>query len=103
MARVATDLSDRVFLTSDNPRTEDPDAILADMRQGLDPIQAKKAISIADRREAIRMAAAVAQPGDIVLVAGKGHETYQEINGVRHDFDDRVVVAEAFGLNNAAH
>ena len=101
MARAAADLSDRVFLTSDNPRSEDPEAILADMRAGLDPIQARKAISISDRREAIRMAAAVARPGDIVLVAGKGHETYQEIQGVRHDFDDRLVVAEAFGLNNA--
>jgi UDP-N-acetylmuramoyl-L-alanyl-D-glutamate--2,6-diaminopimelate ligase len=103
MARVAAELSDRAILTSDNPRSEDPEAILADMKAGLDPIQARKAVSIADRREAIRMAAALARPGDIVLVAGKGHETYQEIQGVRHDFDDRVVVAEAFGLNNAAH
>lgn len=96
MARTAADLSDRVFLTSDNPRSEEPEAILAEMRAGLDPVQARKCISNADRREAIRMAASVAEPGDIVVVAGKGHETYQEIAGVRHPFDDRVEVRNAF-------
>ena len=96
MAKVAAQWSDRVFLTSDNPRNEDPDAIIADMRSGLDPIDAKKCIAIADRREAIRMAAQIAQGGDIVLVAGKGHETYQEIKGVRHDFDDRDELFNAF-------
>jgi len=96
MAKVAAQWSDRVFLTSDNPRNEDPDAIIADMRSGLDPIDAKKCIAIADRREAIRMAAQIAQSGDIVLVAGKGHETYQEIKGIRHDFDDRDELFNAF-------
>lgn len=96
MAKVAAQWSDRVFLTSDNPRNEDPDAIISDMRSGLDPIDAKKCIAIADRREAIRMAAQIAQSGDIVLVAGKGHETYQEIKGVRHDFDDRDELFNAF-------
>jgi UDP-N-acetylmuramoyl-L-alanyl-D-glutamate--2,6-diaminopimelate ligase len=96
MAKVAANWSDRVFLTSDNPRNEDPDAIISDMRQGLDPIDAKKCIAISDRREAIRMAAQIAQSGDIVLVAGKGHETYQEIKGVRHDFDDRDELLNAF-------
>jgi UDP-N-acetylmuramoyl-L-alanyl-D-glutamate--2,6-diaminopimelate ligase len=96
MARVAAKDSDRVFLTSDNPRTEDPAAILEDMKSGLDPIEMRKCISITDRKEAIRAAALFAEPGDIVIVAGKGHETYQEINGVKHDFDDRVVLREAF-------
>jgi UDP-N-acetylmuramoyl-L-alanyl-D-glutamate--2,6-diaminopimelate ligase len=96
MAKVAAQWSDRVFLTSDNPRNEDPDAIIDDMRSGLDPIDAKKCIAIANRREAIRMAAQIAQSGDIVLVAGKGHETYQEIKGVRHDFDDRDELFNAF-------
>ena len=96
MARVAAAGSDRVFLTSDNPRTEDPGMILADMQAGLDPIEKRKCISITDRREAIRAAAAFSEAGDIVLVAGKGHETYQEINGVRHDFDDRKVLIDAF-------
>jgi UDP-N-acetylmuramoyl-L-alanyl-D-glutamate--2,6-diaminopimelate ligase len=96
MARVAAAGSDRVFLTSDNPRTEDPGMILADMTAGLDPIDKRKCISITDRREAIRAAAAFAEAGDIVVVAGKGHETYQEINGVRQDFDDRKVLMDAF-------
>tara|TARA_B100000767_G_C19772023_1_gene540557 strand:+ start:1905 stop:3368 length:1464 start_codon:yes stop_codon:yes gene_type:complete len=96
MARVAASGSDRVFLTSDNPRTEDPGMILVDMTTGLDPIDKRKCISITDRREAIRAAAAFAEAGDIVVVAGKGHETYQEINGVRHDFDDRKVLVDAF-------
>ena len=96
MARVAAKESDRVFLTSDNPRTEDPDAILEDMKSGLDPMEMRKCISITDRKEAIRAAALFAEPGDIVVVAGKGHETYQEINGVQHHFDDRVVLREAF-------
>jgi len=88
--------SDQVFLTSDNPRTEDPSSILAEMQSGLDPINKRKCISITDRREAIRAAAAFAESGDIVVVAGKGHETYQEIDGIRHDFDDRVILREAF-------
>ena len=96
MARSATSGSDRVILTSDNPRSEDPAAILRDMEQGLDPIDKRKCLSIVDRREAIRTAAALAEPGDIVLVAGKGHETYQEIGGERFPFDDRIELKEAF-------
>ena len=96
MARSAADGSDRVILTSDNPRDEDPAQILRDMEAGLDPIEKRKCLSIVDRREAIRTAAALAEPGDIVLVAGKGHETYQEILGVRHPFDDRLELKEAF-------
>lgn len=96
MARVAADGSARVILTSDNPRGEDPAAILSDMRAGLDPVQAARTLTIADRREAIRTAAALATPGDIILVAGKGHEPYQEIHGVRHHFNDCEEVAAAF-------
>lgn len=96
MARIAAELSDRVILTSDNPRSEDPGAILAEMRGGLDPVEASKTFSITDRREAIRMAVSVAQPGDIILVAGKGHEKYQEINGERLPFDDLEVISETF-------
>ncbi|PCJ82654.1 MAG: UDP-N-acetylmuramoyl-L-alanyl-D-glutamate--2,6-diaminopimelate ligase [Bacteroidetes bacterium] len=96
MAQVAAFGSDQVFLTSDNPRTEDPNDILAEMQSGLDPKNKRKCISITDRKEAIRAAAAFAESGDIIVVAGKGHETYQEINGIRHDFDDRVILREAF-------
>jgi UDP-N-acetylmuramoyl-L-alanyl-D-glutamate--2,6-diaminopimelate ligase len=96
MARSATSGSDRVILTSDNPRSEDPAAILKDMEAGLDPIERRKCLTVVDRREAIRTAAALAEPGDIVLVAGKGHETYQEIQGERHPFDDRLELREAF-------
>ena len=98
MARTAAQWSDRVFLTSDNPRDEEPEAIIEEMRSGLDPIDAKKCIAISDRREAIRMAAQIAGEGDIVLVAGKGHETYQEIKGVRYDFNDREELLNAFNL-----
>lgn len=94
MAQIATDMSDQVVLTSDNPRTEDPDAIIREMEAGLDPVQKKKTLAITSRREGIRTACTLAQPGDIILVAGKGHEKYQEINGVRHDFDDLEVLKE---------
>lgn len=96
MARIAADMSDRVILTSDNPRSEDPDEILRQMRAGLDPVQSRKSLVIADRGEAIRTAAALAQSKDVILIAGKGHEPYQEIRGVRHHFDDREVIAAAF-------
>ena len=96
MAKVACELSDRVVLTSDNPRSEDPSAILADMAEGVPAGAAAKTLSQADRREAIRTAIMLAAAGDIVLVAGKGHEKYQEINGVRHPFDDRLVLRETF-------
>ncbi|MGB3616815.1 MAG: UDP-N-acetylmuramoyl-L-alanyl-D-glutamate--2,6-diaminopimelate ligase [Catalinimonas sp.] len=97
MAGLAVQHSDRVLLTSDNPRDEAPEAIIADMQAGVGPSEARKVRVIVDRRAAIEAAAAEAEPGDIVLVAGKGHETYQEVRGVRHPFDDRQVLREAFG------
>lgn len=96
MAREAVLRSDRLILTSDNPRDEDPIDILHDMEEGLDIEGRKKTLSIADRREAIRTACALAQTGDVILIAGKGHEDYQEIKGVKHHFDDREVVKEIF-------
>ncbi len=99
MARVAAGMSDRVILTSDNPRDEDPDAIIADMKEGLDAELSKKAVAITDRREAIRTACIMAKPGDILLIAGKGHENYQEIKGVKYPFSDKDFVAEQFMSN----
>jgi UDP-N-acetylmuramoyl-L-alanyl-D-glutamate--2,6-diaminopimelate ligase len=90
-----------VILTSDNPRTEDPQAIIDEMKTGVEPIDYKKTNEILNRAEAIRMACSIAKPGDIVLIAGKGHEKYQEINGVRHPFDDLAVVNESFKTYNA--
>lgn len=98
MAQEAANRSDRVIITSDNPRFEDPQAIINDMLAGLDAEQKKKVISIVDRREAIRTAAMMAQPGDVILVAGKGHEPYQEIKGVKHHFDDHEEIRAAFGV-----
>jgi UDP-N-acetylmuramoyl-L-alanyl-D-glutamate--2,6-diaminopimelate ligase len=92
MARIAAEKSDRVILTSDNPRSEDPEEIIKEMQSGLSIIAKKKVLSITSRLEAIRTACALAKPGDIVLVAGKGHEKYQEIKGVRHPFDDKQVL-----------
>ena len=94
MAREAALRSDRLILTSDNPRDEEPADIIADMEAGLDVDTRKKTLSIVDRREAIRTAVALAAPGDVVLIAGKGHEDYQEVKGVKHHFDDREVVKE---------
>ena len=96
MAKTAVLLSDQVILTSDNPRTEDPEAILKEMEAGVSPEQKNKVLTISSRREAIRTACKLAGPGDIILVAGKGHEKYQEINGIRHDFDDKAVLRTAF-------
>ena len=96
MAQEAVKQSDRVIITSDNPRDEEPQDIINDMLAGLDRQQMKKVITIVDRREAIRTACMMAQKGDIVLIAGKGHEDYQEIRGVKHHFDDREVVRECF-------
>ena len=97
MAREAALRSNRLVLTSDNPRNEDPAEIIREMEAGLDTDELRaKTVSITDRREAIRTAIMLANPGDVVLIAGKGHETYQEFNGVKHHFDDREVVAEAF-------
>ena len=98
MALEAVKRSDKVILTSDNPRNEDPQAIIDDMLAELDTTQKKKVLSITDRKEAIRTACMMAQKGDVILIAGKGHETYQEINGVKHHFDDHEVVREIFGL-----
>lgn len=98
MAQVACDWSDRVILTSDNPRTEDPQEILKDMEKGVSPTNQRKSLTIPDRKEAIKTACLLAKPGDIILLAGKGHEKYQEIKGVRHHFDDKEVLTEQFNL-----
>jgi len=97
MAQEAVKQSDKVIITSDNPRFEEPQDIINDMLAGLNAKQMKKVISIVDRREAIRTACMLAQKGDVILIAGKGHEDYQEIQGVKHHFDDKEVVREVFG------
>lgn len=99
MAQEAVRQSDKVIITSDNPRFEDPQAIIDDMLAGITPTQRKKVISITDRREAIRTACMMATKGDVILVAGKGHEDYQEIEGVKHHFNDREVLEEIFKEN----
>ena len=96
MAQTAAKLSDKVIITSDNPRFEEPQDIINDMLAGLDNKQMKKVVSIVDRKEAIRTACMMADKGDVILIAGKGHEDYQEIKGVKHHFDDREVVREIF-------
>ena len=98
MAQEVVKQSDRVIITSDNPRFEEPQDIINDMLAGLDQKQMKKVVSIVDRKEAIRTACMMAQKGDVILIAGKGHEDYQEIKGVKHHFDDREVVREIFGV-----
>ncbi|MBX2889560.1 MAG: UDP-N-acetylmuramoyl-L-alanyl-D-glutamate--2,6-diaminopimelate ligase [Saprospiraceae bacterium] len=95
MAQVSARLSDQLILTSDNPRTEDPAAILRDMEAGLDVEEQKKTLVIQDREQAIKTAVRLAGPNDVILVAGKGHEKYQEINGVKHPFDDKQVLLKA--------
>ena len=99
MAQEAVKHSNRVIITSDNPRFEEPQAIIDDMLAGLTNEQRRTVLSIVDRREAIRTACTLAQPGDVILVAGKGHEDYQIIQGVKHHFDDHEVIRECFGLN----
>ena len=96
MAQEAVRQSDRVIITSDNPRFEEPQDIINDMLAGLNSQQMKKVVSIVDRKEAIRTACMLAQKGDVILIAGKGHEDYQEIKGVKHHFDDREVVRDIF-------
>ena len=96
MAQEAVKQSDRVIITSDNPRFEEPQDIINDMLAGLNAQQMKKVVSIADRREAIRTAVMMAEKGDVILIAGKGHEDYQEIKGVKHHFDDREEVRKVF-------
>ena len=94
MANIAASLSDKAIFTADNPRTENPQTIIEEMEAGVEGQNFKKTISILDRKQAIKTACQMANPGDIILIAGKGHETYQEINGVRHDFDDMQIVQE---------
>jgi UDP-N-acetylmuramoyl-L-alanyl-D-glutamate--2,6-diaminopimelate ligase len=98
MAEVTCEHSDKVVFTSDNPRSEDPLQILADMETGLNTAAKRKYVSVPDRKEAIKLAVSMAKPGDIVLIAGKGHEKYQEIKGVKHPFDDKQVMREMFEL-----
>lgn len=94
MAEIACKYSDNAILTSDNPRNEAPEVIIEEMKTGISPSNYRKALAITDRKEAIKVACSLAQAGDIILVAGKGHETYQEIKGVKYDFDDRKVLKE---------
>ena len=96
MGEVSGNLADLTIITSDNPRDEEPQDIINDMLAGLDAGDRKKTISMADRREAIRTACMLAEKGDVILVAGKGHENYQEIKGVKHHFDDKEVLKEIF-------
>jgi UDP-N-acetylmuramoyl-L-alanyl-D-glutamate--2,6-diaminopimelate ligase len=100
MANEAVLASDKVILTSDNPRTEEPAQIIKDMEAGVAAKYRNKVVSIENRREAIKTAAMLARPGDIILIAGKGHENYQEVNGVKHHFDDKEEIENCFGLNN---
>lgn len=94
MANIASKLSNKVIFTADNPRSEDPNVILSEMEKGVEPQDYKKTITISDRKQAIKTACQFAQPNDIILIAGKGHEAYQEIKGVRYDFDDMKIVKE---------
>ena len=96
MAEIACEMSDKVILTSDNPRTEDPMHILQEMEVGLSDENRSHSLTIVDRAQAIKTAIMLAQAGDILLIAGKGHEKYQEINGVKHDFDDFQLTEEFF-------
>ena len=98
MAQEAVKQSDKVIITSDNPRFEEPQDIINDMLAGLDQQQMKKVVSIVDRKEAIRTACLMAQKGDVILVAGKGHENYQEVKGVKHHFDDKEVLKDIMGI-----
>jgi UDP-N-acetylmuramoyl-L-alanyl-D-glutamate--2,6-diaminopimelate ligase len=98
MAKTACEKSDKVILTSDNPRSEDPDQIIKDMQVGVSLVQQKKVLSITDRKEAIKTACLLAKTGDIILLAGKGHEKYQEIKGIKHDFDDKKILKECFEM-----
>ena len=98
MAQEAVKLSDQVILTSDNPRFEEPQAIIDDMVAGLDTIQLKKTLSIAEREQAIKTACALAKSGDVVLIAGKGHEDYQDVKGVKNHFDDKEIVEKIFEI-----
>lgn len=98
MATVACEHSDKVVFTSDNPRTEDPAQIIKDMEEGLPASARRKYLAITDRKEAIKTALSLAGEGDIILVAGKGHEKYQDINGIKNHFDDKEVIPEMIEL-----
>lgn len=100
MANIASSMSDKAIFTSDNPRSEVPEDIIEDMEKGVEPQNYKKTIAVVDRRQAIKIACQLARPKDIILIAGKGHETYQEIKGVRHDFDDMETVKEILAQLN---
>ncbi len=100
MAKIAAEGSNMVILTSDNPRTEDPEVILSEMNAGIPIDKKKRSLTITDRRQAIKTACNMANPGDVILIAGKGHETYQEINGERFHFDDRELIKEFFNNDN---
>ena len=100
MALEAVMASDKVILTSDNPRTEDPAQIIKDMEAGVPAQYKNKVVSIENRREAIKTAALIARPGDIILIAGKGHENYQDVKGVKHHFDDKEEIQNCFGIKN---
>jgi UDP-N-acetylmuramoyl-L-alanyl-D-glutamate--2,6-diaminopimelate ligase len=99
MTSIAANMSDQIIVTADNPRTENLDSIIEDMISTLDPVQKKKILIIHDRKQAIKTACALANEGDIVLLAGKGHEKYQDINGVKHPFDDVSELIESLNIN----
>ena len=94
MAKIAAEMSNLVILTADNPRSEDPEEIILEMKKGIDIQFLRSVIVISNRREAIKTACMMAKPGDIILVAGKGHEKYQEIKGVKYPFDDRKILED---------
>jgi UDP-N-acetylmuramoyl-L-alanyl-D-glutamate--2,6-diaminopimelate ligase len=94
MAAIACEYSNKVILTSDNPRNEDPEEILSQMEKGVNPADAKKTLRISDRKEAIKTACSISAKGDIILIAGKGHEKYQEVKGVKHPFDDLEILRD---------
>jgi len=98
MGQIAAQKSEKVILTSDNPRSENAEVIIAEMYEGIDTVDKRKVLKITDRREAIKTAIMLANTGDFILVAGKGHETYQEINGVKHHFDDKEEVINSFNI-----
>lgn len=98
MAKIACEMSDKVILTSDNPRSEDPAEIIRQMERGVPPGDVRKTLSIVDRKEAIKTAVSLSKPGDVILIAGKGHEKYQEIKGVRTPFDDKKIILELFQI-----
>lgn len=100
MASIASSMSDQAIFTSDNPRSEEPEDIIEDMEKGVEPQNYKKTVAVVDRKQAIKIACQLAKPNDIILIAGKGHETYQEIKGVRYDFDDMETVKEILGQLN---